>query len=235
MALKPRFHSFLPLVPLLLMLCQTTFPQGVKATSTGSITGTITVRSEDRIFEEIMSARAANRYDDHMHMSADPKPYSLSEKAVVYIETVKGGEFSPPEKRARLDQQDMMFRPLVLPILVGTTVDFPNNDDLFHNVFSYSRPAEFDLGRYPKGSSKSVTFRNPGVVSVYCDIHAYMYATILVLDNPFFAVPEESGDFSISGVPPGTYRLGFWYGKTRVDSKTVNVREGETAVVNFLF
>src|SRR6266571_5547426 len=105
----------------------------------------------------------------------------------------------------------MMFRPLVLPVMVGSTVDFPNNDDLFHNVFSYSQAKEFDLGRYPRGQKKSIKFDKPGIVKVYCDIHSYMYATILVLKNPFFAVPDEEGNYHIDNIPEGVYTLNFWY------------------------
>jgi hypothetical protein len=126
----------------------------------------------------------------------------------------------------------MLFRPLVLPVLAGTTVDFPNNDNLFHNVFSYSQPREFDLGRYPRGQRRSVRFDRTGVVNVYCDIHSYMYATILVLENPFFTVPDEEGSYSIEHVPPGSYKLVFWYGRKKVSSKSVTVDENKTTVVN---
>ena len=126
----------------------------------------------------------------------------------------------------------MLFRPLVLPVLTGTTVDFPNNDNLFHNVFSYSQPKEFDLGRYPRGQRRSVRFDRTGVVNVYCDIHSYMYATILVLENPYFTLPDEDGSYSIGNVPPGSYKIVFWYGRKKVRVKPVTVEENKTTVVN---
>jgi hypothetical protein len=125
-----------------------------------------------------------------------------------------------------------MFRPLVLPIIVGTTVDFPNSDEVFHNVFSYSSPKEFDLGRYPIGKSKKVTFDRPGVVNVYCDIHAYMYATILVLENPWFAIPGKDGEYVIRNVPQGEYELAFWYGKKKVTSRSITVKARESTIVD---
>ncbi len=201
--------------------------------STGTISGRVTVSRSDGLFEEMMEARALNRYGDHVHSSAEPEPYGLSEKAVVYVlSSVRGVKLVPPTKNPRLNQKDLMFRPLVLPVVAGTTVDFPNSDDVFHNVFSYSSPKEFDLGRYPVGKSKKVTFDDPGVVNVYCDIHAYMYATILVLENPFFTTPDNDGSYEIPGVPPGTYQLGFWYGKKMVGSRTVTVKANETTTVD---
>jgi plastocyanin len=200
---------------------------------TGTVKGTVTVSRSDGLFEEIMEARALNRYEGHGHTTAQPKPYGLSEKAVVYIMSpVKGPKSQPPSIPPRIDQQDMMFRPLVLPVIAGTTVDFPNNDDVFHNVFSYSSPKEFDLGRYPIGKSRNVTFDRPGVVNVYCDIHAYMYATILVLENQFFTTPNDDGSYVINKVPEGTHEFGFWYGKKLIGSRMVTVKAGETAVVN---
>ena len=100
-------------------------------------------------------------------------------------------------------------------------------------MFSYSQPGEFDLGRYPKGKMKAVTYDEPGIVNVYCDIHSYMFATILVLDNPFFALPADDGTFSIAGIPAGDYDLTFWYGRKKVTTKKVTVAAGTTTTVNF--
>ncbi|MBZ5542245.1 MAG: hypothetical protein LAO07_01020 [Acidobacteriia bacterium] len=201
---------------------------------TGIVQGKIQAPSTDEFIDDILRARAANRYiSDEAHRK-HVKQYTLSEKAVVYLETIgTPPSYDPPESHPRLDQQDMLFRPIVLPVLVGTTVDFPNNDDLFHNVFSYSEPKEFDLGRYPQGQKKSVTFDKPGVVKVYCDIHSYMYATILVLENPYFAVPDEEGNYRITHVAPGKYRACFWYGRKLVETRMVTIAGSETHVENF--
>ena len=201
----------------------------------GEIRGKITVASKDDEIEGMLRGRDLSRYDRYSHSLSKPtEPYRISEKAVVYIDSVQGdGLAKPPDVHPQLIQRDLLFRPLVLPVIVGTTVDFPNKDDLFHNVFSYSGPKEFDLGRYPKGQKKSVTFDTPGIVSVYCDIHSYMSATILVLGHPFFASPDDDGDYSISRVPPGKYKLSFWYGRKKVETRKITVRAGETTTMNF--
>jgi len=174
------------------------------------------------------------RYDDVSHAAEPIEPYRLSEVSVVYVEMVPGGgEYPPPDINPKLNQSQMVFRPLVLPVLVGTTVDFPNNDNLYHNVFSYSQPKEFDLGRYPQGRKRSVTFEKPGIVNVYCDIHSYMYATILVLTNPFFSLPADDGTYSIRDIPEGTYDLSFWYGRKKVSTRRVRIDSGRTSTVDF--
>jgi plastocyanin len=130
--------------------------------------------------------------------------------AVAYlVGPVAGARGGGPE-RPRLVQQDTSFRPAVLVVPVGTAVEFPNRDPFFHNVFSYSAPRRFDLGRYPRGESRSVTFDRPGVVKVYCEIHQWMRSAVLVVQNPYHAEVAEDGRFRISGVPPGRYRLAVW-------------------------
>ncbi len=204
----------------------------------GTIEGKVFEPASDELTDELLRDRTLNRYDMHTHsMEEVVPPYTLSEKAVVYIESAPAAVQSRDTTRAhpKLNQQQMLFRPLVLPVRAGTTVDFPNNDDLFHNVFSYSQTKEFDLGRYPRGHVRSVRFDKPGVVKVFCDIHSYMYATILVLDNPYFAVPDVDGDYSIDDVPAGTYKLSLWYGRKKVATKSVVVVEGKSTTVNFEF
>jgi plastocyanin len=162
-------------------------------------------------------------------------PTKLSEKAAVYLESDELDQAPYPisEKTPSLNQSNLQFHPQVLPIMVGTRVEFPNRDNLFHNVFSYSQAKDFDLGRYPKDDSRSVTFDKPGVVRVYCDIHSHMQATILVLKHPYFASPDDAGDFVIARVPPGKYRIVLWYERDPVDRKTVQVKGGEILQVDF--
>ncbi len=161
----------------------------------------------------------------------------LSERALVYLESdsLDRRQYPLPSKNPTLDQRNLQFHPLVLPILVGTTVDFPNRDNLFHNVFSYSEPKDFDLGRYPKNDSRSVTFDKPGIVRVYCDIHSNMYATIVVLRHPFFAVPDDSGDFVIRNVPPGKYKIVLWYDRDAVEHRTIEVHDNSPAEADFTY
>jgi plastocyanin len=167
--------------------------------------------------------------------STESPPAPLSERAVVYLEgeELNGGPYRLPARDPTLDQRNLQFHPRVLAVLVGTRVDFPNRDNLFHNVFSYSQPKEFDLGRYPKDDSRSVTFDRPGIVRVYCDIHSRMSATILVLRHPYFTSPDDAGDYAITGVPPGKYHIVLWYDRDVLERKFVEVKPGETAEVNF--
>jgi hypothetical protein len=120
--------------------------------------------------------------------------------------------------------------PYVLAITVGTTVDFPNHDRTYHNVFSLSRPRRFDLGRYPQGESKSLRFDRPGVVRVFCDIHSHMSAFILVFAHRFFATTDAEGRFRLDDVPPGAYTLVAWNDGQVRDSRLVRVPEGEGVV-----
>ena len=144
-------------------------------------------------------------------------------QAVVYLETAPQtpGETLTPGHGA-VKQQGEMFVPHVLAVVVGSVVDFPNADPFFHNVFSFSKPRRFDLGRYPKGNSRSVRFDSPGVVQLFCDIHSHMSAFILVFAHRFFAVTDDQGRYQIEGIPPGRYVVVAWYeGRVRASSPVV--------------
>ena len=210
----------------------------------GEIRGKITITGKGEGQEKPLSAMLFERYPSHgegMAISSgtyrDASPAKLSERAVVYLESAElnHGKYSPPEKNPVLDQKNLQFHPMVLPILVGTTVDFPNRDNLFHNVFSYSSPKEFDLGRYPRDDSRSVTFDRPGVVRVYCDIHSQMSATILVLPHPYFASPDDSGSFAIGNVPDGKYTLVLWYDRDVVKRQSIVIEGGKPVEADFTY
>ena len=135
--------------------------------------------------------------------SAGPRDLADLRRGVVYLETAPRGAFEEREPgRAVMDQRNETFVPHVLAITVGTTVDFPNSDKTFHNVFSFSRAQRFDLGRYAVGRSKSVRFDRPGVVRVFCDIHSHMNAFILVFSHRFFDVTEPDGRFRSTACRP---------------------------------
>lgn len=125
--------------------------------------------------------------------------------AVVYLVGPKGG--SPPQKHAVLDQKNQSFIPHVLAIQVGMTVDFPNHDTVFHNVFSFRDGKRFDLGMYPVGAKKSLVFDKPGLSKIFCNIHSNMSAVIYVLENPYFDVTGADGSFSIKNAPEGNFTL----------------------------
>jgi plastocyanin len=117
----------------------------------------------------------------------------------------------PPEQHAQMIQKDKKFVPHVLAVPVGTPVDFPNFDPIFHNAFSKFSGQQFDVGLYPPGTSKTVPFMRPGIVRVFCNIHQTMSAVIVVLRTPWFAVSDPRGAFQMNGVPPGEYRLHVFY------------------------
>jgi plastocyanin len=155
-------------------------------------------------------------------------------RCVVYLDPAPRYAFEDlPAGRARMDQRNEQFVPHLLAITVGTTVDFPNDDTTFHNVFSLSRVKSFDLGRYPRGHSKSVVFDKPGVVPVSCDIHSHMSAYILVFSHPFFAMTDDDGRYTITGVPPGTYTLMVWSELGHAEPRRVTVPDGGAAEVDF--
>jgi plastocyanin len=151
----------------------------------------------------------------------DPAGYR---RAVVYFETAPRGAFEDRDPaRATLDQRNERFVPHVVAVTVGSTVDFPNNDRTYHNVFSLSKTKRFDLGRYAAGHSKSVRFDRPGIVRVFCDIHSHMNAFILVFAHRYFAVTDAAGRYEIENVPPGTYTLSAWFDGGVRDQRTVTV------------
>ena len=152
---------------------------------------------------------------------------------VVFLDGVdKPLSFAPPQEQPAVHQRDARFAPSFLAIGVGTTVQMPNDDAIFHNVFSYSKPNDFDLGLYPAGQSRSVTFKHAGVVKAYCSIHESMNGTIYVAPSPWFATAGPSGSFEIAGVPPGRYKLATWCEKLPATEREVAVRPGQTLSVD---
>ncbi len=153
---------------------------------------------------------------------------------VVYIETVGDNEYDPPTERGIVDQMNLVFIPHVLAVQKGTTVDFPNNDEVRHNVFSPPDCCnQFNLGTYDVGASKPVTFTESCEVPLLCNVHAEMSAFVVVLDNPYFGVTAKDGSFTIGNVPPGTYKLKTWHEKLRSEELEVTVEGGKTTEVNF--
>jgi len=139
---------------------------------------------------------------------------------VIWLEPVTGKPPVPAPIRARMVQKNKTFTPHVLAIPVGSTVDFPNFDPIFHNVFSNYDGQLFDLQLYPPGTSKPVLFKSPGIVRVFCNIHASMSAVIAVVDTPYFDLSKKDGSFLIPRVPAGEYRLQVFH--ERATAATLN-------------
>jgi plastocyanin len=220
-----------------------TAPTARSRPGTGRIEGTV----------EISRSLSIRRPDFRIY--ADPgigsvPPVSPANQAlaelhnvVVYLEGDTTQLPAPPAvverlRHGRMAQHDERFVPHVLPVMQGATVDFPNEDEVYHNVFSLSSAAGpdgkgFDLGRYPKGSSRSVTFSKTGTILVFCHIHTEMSAVVLVLANPYFASPDDNHHFVIDDVPEGDYTIVGWHERIVPVTRRVHVAAGQTASVDF--
>ena len=155
-------------------------------------------------------------------------------RAVVFFEAPPHRNDRLVSGRAEMRQRDATFDPHLMAITAGTTVAFPNDDRTYHNVFSLSKPRRFDLGRYAAGRSKDVRFERPGLVRVFCDIHAHMNAFIHVFDHRFYAATNERGRYRIDRVPPGTYRVTAWYEGVDQQTREVVVHAGAAAELDFV-
>ena len=177
-------------------------------------------------------ARRPNVSDVGMPRTHDPTD---RRRSVVYLETAPRAAFEQRDDvRVKLDQRNEAFVPHVLAIVAGTTVDFPNNDKTYHNVFSLSAAKRFDLGRYAVGRSKSVRFDRPGIVRVFCDIHSHMSAFILVFAHRYFTVTDDEGRYRLENVPSGTYTVVAWNESAASESRRVVVGESGDVEANFL-
>ena len=152
--------------------------------------------------------------------------------AVVYLE----GTFpaAATNTTVQMGQKNLQFASGLLPIQKGTMVAFPNQDEVYHNVFSYSKTKRFDLGRYRKEDKPATqTFDKPGAVKLFCEIHEHMRATILVLDTPHFVKTDATGKYRLANLPPGQYTIKAWLNEKLVLEKPVELKAGETTRVDF--
>lgn len=160
--------------------------------------------------------------------------HGLVTDAVIYVEHVPpaaDSALAAPAPHPTLAQQNQSFVPRVLAVAVGTAVDFPNLDPIYHNVFSLSPPRHFDLGKYPRGHFKTVVFDRPGLVNVYCDIHSNMEAFVRVLPNHVFARPAADGSFALPELPAGRYLLHAWHPDLAEATQSVEVPASGDVVV----
>ena len=175
----------------------------------GTVEGSVSLGPADLA---IRDRSKPNPYVGQLNASAKAAAAAASVDSsygVAWIEGAAPGA-GAPEQPARMDQLGQRFVPRILAVVAGQTVEFHNSDNVFHDVFSYSPPKKFDLGRYPKGKSRSVTFAKAGAVQVYCDIHSDMRADIIVTPSRLFGMVGPSGRFHIDGVPPGSHTVKVW-------------------------
>jgi plastocyanin len=206
-----------------------------QSASAGVIRGTLSVASRPVV------TAAMNPYPGQASSiaGAQASTQGLPSDAVIYVEEV------PAEVKAKLAaaapespdlaQKDQAFVPRVLAVAAGTTVDFPNLDPIYHNVFSLSPVQRFDLGKYPHGASRQVTFDKPGLVKVYCDIHSNMEAFVFVLPHHAFARPSTSGEFALPDLPQGHYVLHVWHPDLGEQKLSVNVPEYGSVIANLSY
>jgi len=152
--------------------------------------------------------------------------------AVVYLD----GNFPRRASLATKEvaQRDLTFIPALLPIEVGTKVEFPNLDDTYHNIFSYSPTKRFDVGRYrpEERPIPSVIFDKPGLVTLRCDIHEHMRGLILVLNTPYFAMTDTAGRFRLDKLPAGHHTLKAWIDSRTTREKPLDLKDGQTLHVD---
>lgn len=159
-----------------------------------------------------------------LHGKVTCKGVRDSADAVVYVAAIAGKTFPAPAAHARIDQANLVFSPRVLPVLVGTTVDFQNSDAVLHNVFSPDACADkFNLGTWPKGQSKSFTFKRECAATLLCKVHPEMEAFVVAVPTPYFAVTKADGSYHIADVPDGAYTVKVWHPKLKATEKAVKV------------
>jgi plastocyanin len=203
------------------------FACGLRA---GTIVGTVTAEGKTD-----GQSGAAGHYDSRKFKFVEKINYAELRDFVVFIDgPMTNGAPATNLFESVLTQKDAMFHPHVLPVTVGTTVQWPNQDDIYHNVFSISEEKPFDLGLY-KGNppEKAVKFDKPGRVDVFCSIHSDMHCVVLVTQNPYFASTDAKGRYVIRNVPAGIYKLKAWHERLPSDVKEITVPENGEVKMDF--
>jgi plastocyanin len=190
------------------------------------------VRGRVEIGIPITTRRPSSAYPARAVVPQALAPTSELRNVVTYLKDAP----SRPVKPTRVDirQRDENFMPRVVAVPVGSEVGFPNDDPIYHNVFSLSRPRSFNLGRYPRGHTRGVQFDRPGIVKVFCDIHSHMSATVMVFNHPFFTVADEDGRFELPAVPAGEREVTAWHERLGDTTQRVIVETGRVAEANFV-
>jgi Carboxypeptidase regulatory-like domain len=186
----------------------------------GTITGTIRAEGKPEVQDDLKSGK----YESRKYKFLERIQYSELKDFLVYIDQPISGFTLPPPKTVQvIIQKDGTFQPHVLPILVGTTIEWPNHDEIYHNVFSMSDPKQFDLGLYKNDQLKRVLFDKPGKIDVFCSIHTKMHCILFVLENPYYATTDTKGHYNIKNIPAGTYTLRAWHERLPSQTKEITV------------
>ena len=196
-----------------------------------SAQGTGSVRGRVSIGIPVTAKRATPTYSRSVQTVA-LAPESEVRHVVVYVKDAP--RTAVPPMRAEIRQRNENFVPHIIAVTVGSTVDFPNDDPIYHNVFSLSRTKTFDLGRFPQGKSRGEVFDKPGVVKVFCQIHSHMSATVMVFNHPWFAIPEEEGTFELPNVPLGMHQITAFHERLGDTTQQLQVEPGRAATVDFV-
>jgi plastocyanin len=155
----------------------------------------------------LFAGTVRGRFEIVSSQDPDVRKHADYSGIVVWLEALGGNAPAPVHKKVEMIQRGKRFTPHVLAVELGTTVDFPNYDPIFHNAFSNFDGQIFDVGLYPPGSTRSVAFRREGIVRIFCNIHPTMSAVIVVLRSPYFTISGKLGEFAMANVPSGSYRL----------------------------
>jgi plastocyanin len=212
-----------------LVLAALSFGQGMRAET---IEGTIIVRkrlTKRRVTANLPLYQRGAAVELASDVPEDPLSFERA-RVVIYLE----GRGPAPEVTARIEQENRRFGQDVVVIPVGSKVSFPNNDPVFHNVFSLSKAKAFDLGNYSKGDTRTVTFNEPGIVLVNCHLHANMAAAIVVTPNQWNVKADPSGHFTLRDAPPGSYTIVAWHKAAGFFRKQIEVIPGRGAKTEFL-
>jgi len=189
------------------------------------------VRGRVEIGVPVATKRPSAAYPTRAVPTPSLAPMSEVRNVVVYLKDAPVR--ATPPMHAEIMQRNEAFIPRVVAVPVGSDVDFPNDDPIYHNVFSFSRPKNFNLGRYPRGESRKVRFDKPGIVKVFCDIHSHMSATVIVFNHPWFAVPDETGRYELADVPSGNHQVTAWHERLGETTAKVQLEPGRTTTTNF--
>ena len=204
-------------------------------THAGTLQGTVRAQPREGTGD---TTSASGAYDSRKYKFVERVDYAHLTDFVVYLDSAIGANSLPSGAQrvhatAKVLQKGAVFIPHVLPVQVGTAVEWPNLDDIFHNVFSYSDPKPFDLGLFKHPELKTVVFDKAGRVDVFCSIHKSMNCVVLVLETPFFAAVDERGRFEISGIPAGTYRFKAWHERLPSQAREVVIPESGSVRADF--